>query len=86
MGLEIFDFMAQCLATVFASVSYLLQPQAFIVGGGIAQSGSVLFDPLRERLRDRLSPVFAEHLEVIPAELGNDAGMIGGATLALMSA
>ena len=39
LALEMFDFVADCLATAFASVAYLIQPQAFIIGGGVAQSG-----------------------------------------------
>jgi len=83
LGIEIFDFMADCLATALASVTYLLQPEAFIIGGGVAQSGKVLFDPLKEKLTERLSPFFAERIEIKRAKLGNDAGVIGGAALAL---
>ncbi|MDP2991178.1 MAG: ROK family protein [Kiritimatiellota bacterium] len=78
---EIFDAMADCLATVFASVTYLLQPEVIIVGGGVAQSGRILFDPLRRHLRERLHPFFAERIRVIPAVLGADAGLIGCAAL-----
>ena len=81
---EIYDFVADCIATAFASVTYLIQPQAFIVGGGVAQSGEVLFDPLRKHLQERLSPCFAERIEVKAAELGNDAGVIGAATLVMI--
>lgn len=81
---EVFDFIAECLAAAFASVAYLLQPQAIIVGGGVAQSGDVLFVPLRRHLKERLSPVFYERLEIKPALLGNDAGVIGAATLAML--
>jgi glucokinase len=84
LALEIFDFVAECLATAFASVTYLLQPQAFIVGGGVAQSGTILFDPLRRHLGERLSPVFAERIEIKPAELGSDAGLVGGAAVVMM--
>lgn len=84
LALEIYDFVADCIATAFASVTYLIQPQAFIVGGGIAQSGKVLFDPLRKHLKERLSPCFAERIEVKAAELGNDAGVIGAATLVMI--
>ena len=80
---EIFDYMADCLAAALASVTYLLQPQAFIIGGGVAASGAVLFDPLRKHLAARLSPYFAKHVKVLPAKLGNDAGAIGCAALAL---
>ncbi len=84
LATEIYDFVADCLATAFATVDYLIQPQAFIIGGGIAQSGKILFDPLRRHLKERLSPYFAERIEVKAAELGNDAGVIGAATLAMI--
>ena len=80
---EIFDFAATCLATAFASLTYILQPQAFIVGGGVSRSGEALFAPLRRHLADRLSPVFLEHVQIKRAKLGNQAGMIGAACLAL---
>jgi len=81
LALEIFDFVADCLAAAFASITYLIQPEVFILGGGVAQSGRVLFDPLMRHLTGRLSPFIAEHVSVIPAELGSDAGVIGAAGL-----
>jgi len=84
LALEIFDFVAECLATMMASVSYLLQPQAFIIGGGVSAAGPVLFDPLQKHLNARLSPHFSERLVIKRAELGNDAGVIGSATLTFL--
>ena len=84
LAIEIFDYVADCLATAFASVTYLIQPQAIIVGGGVAQAGKILFEPLKKHLDERLSPYFAERIVVMTAELGNDAGMIGAATLVFM--
>lgn len=81
---EIFDFVADCLATMMASVAYLLQPQAIIVGGGISAAGPVLFDPLRRHLNERLNSFFAERLVIKRAQLGNDAGVIGAATLTFL--
>ncbi len=81
LALEIFDFVAACLAAAFASITYLLQPEVIIVGGGVARSGRVLFDPLRRHLRERLSPYFADRIKVLPARLGDRAGMVGCATL-----
>ncbi len=83
LALEVFDFVALCLATAFASIAYLLQPQVIIVGGGVAQAGPVLFDPLRRHLKDRLSPLFYDRMDVRPAALGAAAGVIGCAALAL---
>lgn len=81
LALEIIDWMADCLAAAFASVTYLIQPEAIIIGGGVANSGRVLFAPLRRHLQERLSPYFAERIKIVSARLGPQAGIIGCATL-----
>ena len=50
----------------------------------MSAAGSVLFDPLRRHLNERLSPYFAERVVIKRAELGNDAGVIGSATLTFL--
>ncbi len=84
LALEILDYVTDCLATAFASITYVLQPQAFIVGGGVAEEAALLFKLLRKNVDKRLSPHFAKLLEIKPAELSSDAGVIGCATLALL--
>lgn len=74
---------ATLLGTALASVVYLLNPDAIVIGGGVAHAGDVLFAPLRERMRSILSFEFYESLKILPAELGNTAGIVGGAALAL---
>lgn len=85
LALETMDYMADCLATAFAGVTYLLQPEAIIVGGGMAGSGRVLFEPLRLHLAERLNKYFAERIKIIPAVMGNRAGMVGAAALAFQA-
>ena len=80
--LEIFDFVADCLAAAFASITYVLQPEVFIVAGGVAKSGSILFRPLRRHMKERLSPFFARRIAVKRARFGENAGVIGCAALA----
>jgi glucokinase len=60
-----------------------LNPDAVVIGGGIAKAGPLVFDPIIRTIRDRVSPLFFEELKVVPAQLGNDAGIIGCAELAL---
>jgi len=83
LAIEIFDFVAECLAAAFATITYILQPEAFIVGGGVAQSGKLLFDPLRRHLQERLHPIFYSRLAVLRAALRTDAGVVGAAALVL---
>lgn len=85
LALRVFDDVADCLATMLASVAYTIQPEAFIIGGGVANAGEILFDPLRRHLNERLSPYFSHRLTLRPAQLGADAGLIGCAFLALQA-
>jgi glucokinase len=52
-----------------------------VVGGGVAKSGALLFDPLREALAVHARLAFLRDLRVVPAELGGDAGLVGAAAL-----
>ena len=73
------------LGAALADVVWLLNPDAIILGGGVAQAGELLFEPVRRTIRERTSPVFYEQLEILPATLGSDAGLIGCGALAVDS-
>lgn len=74
------------LGTALASVVWLINPDTIVIGGGVAQAGDVLFQPIIREIRNRTLALFHEKLRVIPATLGNDAGIIGNAALALEAA
>lgn len=65
---------------------WLLNPDAIVIGGGVAKAGDLLFDPIRRTVRERTLPLFHENLRIVPAALGNEAGIIGNAALALEAA
>ena len=79
---QVWADVAAWLGTALASVAWLLNPSAIVIGGGVAKAGDLLFNPLENRLKDMLSSVVWQNLDVIPAHFGNDAGIIGSATLA----
>jgi glucokinase len=67
------------------NVIWLVNPDRIVIGGGVAQAGEHLFKHIRETIQHRCEKTFWEKLEVVPATLGNDAGIIGAASLALES-
>ena len=52
-----------------------------MIGGGVAKSGALLFDPVREALGTYAQLDFIRGIRVVPAELGGDAGLVGAAAL-----
>jgi predicted NBD/HSP70 family sugar kinase len=67
------------MAAMIASVAAVCDLDLVVVGGGVAQSGRTLFDPLGAALASYAGLDFIRGLRVVPAALGGDAGLIGAA-------
>lgn len=71
------------LGKSLAAVAVVVNPQRFILGGGVSKAGEFLFEQVREAFR-KLTPTNAqEGVEIVAAELGNNAGVVGAAGLFL---
>lgn len=81
---EIWHDVAEKLATALMNACWLLNPECIVIGGGVAEVGKVLFEPLTKSLKKQLHPALADSLEILPAHFGKDAGIIGAASLALL--
>lgn len=64
-----------------AGLVNVLNPERIVIGGGVAQAGDSLLQPIEMTVRARAMPVATEALQVVPARLGEDAGVIGAAAL-----
>lgn len=71
------------LGTFLAGLANLLNPERFVVGGGIALGGELVLGPVRAALKKKAFPIASRFVKVMPAVLGNDAGLVGAAALAL---
>lgn len=79
---EIYRNFAEKLACLILNMTYALVPEAFIIGGGVAQAGDLLFTPLRQYLHEQLFSVHDEDLRLLPAHFGANAGLIGAGLMA----
>lgn len=70
-----------------ATLGAVLDPQMFVIGGGVAQAGELLLEPVRNAYLENL-PARGYHPEpeFVIAELVNDAGVVGAADLARIAA
>ncbi len=78
---KIFEIIGNYIGTGLASVVNLLNPEKIVIGGGVADAGDLLFAPLKEALKKRTMPIQGSAVEVVHAELGNTAGVIGASLL-----
>jgi glucokinase len=83
IALAAFNTTGQWLGAGIASLAVLLDPACVVIGGGVIDAGEILLAPTRESL-ERTMPFAGKHPypELIAAELGNDAGLVGVADLA----
>jgi glucokinase len=68
---------------VGADLASLFDPSAFIVGGGLSDEGDLVLDPIRKSYKRWLVGAHWRPVaDVIAAQLGNKAGLVGAADLA----
>jgi glucokinase len=65
-----------------ANLVRLLDPDVIVVGGGVAEIGEPLLAPARAELERRIASYHASTVRVVPAALGETAGVVGAALLA----
>lgn len=83
VALAAFQTTAQYLGAGIASLAVLLDPSCVVIGGGVIDAGEILLAPTREAMK-RYMPFAGKHPypEILAAELGNEAGLVGVADLA----
>ena len=81
VALQAFRRGADAIAAMIASVAAVCDLDLVVIGGGVANAGPVLFDPLHAALRNYAGLDFISGLQVVPAALGGEAGLVGAAAL-----
>lgn len=78
----LFERAGMYLGLVISNVAVTINPERVVVGGGLARVGDLILEPARRTLRERVHLAPVDHIEIIPARLGADAGLIGAASWA----
>lgn len=79
---EIVDEFAEYLGMGLAHVSNVVDPDAFVIGGGVSKNGQVVIDVIKEQYeKNAMPPHRGKQFRL--AELGNDAGMYGTVRMVL---
>lgn len=75
----IWEIHAQYVGQGVLNVILLWSPEILVIGGGLSRTGDLLFDPLRKFVKENLK-MFPPP-PIVPAKLGDDAGLFGGLAL-----
>ncbi|MEA5060045.1 MAG: ROK family protein [Candidatus Pelethousia sp.] len=76
-ALAVFHTYVGHLGSAIASVMNMLDMEIVAIGGGVSGAGEFLFEPLRKDVDSKC--FFKNHGAVVPAQMGNAAGMVGAA-------
>ncbi|EGL81708.1 glucokinase, ROK family [Caldalkalibacillus thermarum TA2.A1] len=79
---QVLDKVGYYLGLALANYAVCFNPAKIIIGGGVSQAGDVLFAPIRQTYKRFALTHLTGEIDIVPAILGNDAGVIGAAWLA----
>ena len=82
LALEVISEAATYLGVGMVNLVNIFNPEIIIVGGGMAKMGDLLLEPAREVVRERAFSLSAQMVRIVPAQLGDDAGVLGAAAFA----
>jgi glucokinase len=65
------------IGVAVANIIIAVGPQRVVIGGGVSQAGDLLLDPIRRTVSERVNVTSIEQVQIVRAELGPNAGLIG---------
>lgn len=83
LSLQAIRVAADHLGKTVSGLVNTFNPGIVVIGGGVANLGGLLFEPVREIVRQRSFASFTESLSIVPAALGGRAGVLGAAAVAM---
>lgn len=74
---EIYERAGFYIGIAAANMCVAIGPRRIIIAGGVSRAGDLLLDPIRRVLRQRVAVMPVDQVEVVPSQLGDNAGVIG---------
>lgn len=82
IAVRVMKDMGRMLGIGIASLINIFNPERIVVGGGVKDAWPLFIGATREEIMKRAFAVPAKRTEIVPSELGDDAGMVGAAAVA----
>ena len=80
---QIYQEAGRFLGIGVANVLNLINPEMVVIGGGVSLAGELLFKPVRESAKKEAFGRTYQACKIVPAKLGNEAGVLGAVSLVL---
>jgi glucokinase len=83
IALQIWREIGEYLGVALSGLINTLNPEVIIIGGGVSKAGKPLFDVIKNTIKLRAMKNPASFVQIVPATLGEEAGIIGASVLAV---
>ena len=83
LALIVYRHFSNYLGVACANIAAVLNPAYIVLGGGVSAAGEFLLDGVRNVFADNSCPQIKESTQIVLATRGNDAGVLGAASLVL---
>lgn len=77
LAIEVFSEAMRRLGTGIVNIVNVFNPELIVIGGGVSQTGDMLFEPVRQFVTEHAFRLPASRVRIVPAALGDEAGAIG---------
>jgi glucokinase len=81
---DVVRHVGEVLGVGIANIVSLLNPEVVIVGGGVGTQADLLIEPIREVVSHSAQPTSAQAVQIVPSQLGDNAGLLGAAKAMLL--
>jgi glucokinase len=81
VAIEVYEKIGNFIGIALCNCIVLCDPDRIVLGGGIAAAGEALFGSVRRTVAARSLISGFDVTQIVPAQLGNDAGVLGAAAL-----
>ncbi|MDQ2800294.1 MAG: ROK family protein [Armatimonadota bacterium] len=78
VALEVFEETGYYVGLCVVNLINIFNPEMVVIGGGIAQAGDIILEPIRRTAHACAVPSLVRSCSIVPAELGDNAGIFGG--------
>jgi glucokinase len=85
IAIDIYEKAGFYIGIAAANVCAAIGSRRIIIAGGVVKAGELLLDPIRRTVRDRVRIMPVDQVEIVPSQLGDNAGIIGVACWAAHS-
>jgi len=82
LAIAAYERAGKYIGLAIADLIHIFNTPLVIIGGGVSRAGDLLFEPIRKSVHESvISDAYLDNLQILPAALGDDSGLLGALVL-----